>query len=110
MFANNLLEFLICKFLRLLKMLILPNFANFSDIFGNILTNIVIAEQCKGVHSVDLGESFQTHIYYLLAKFGFNTAENEPCQVCLISDLITFIFITVRYYSVGLRGRPRAVL
>ena len=27
-----------------------------------------------------------THIYaYLLAKFGFDTAENEPCKVCPLS-------------------------
>ena len=46
----------------------------------------MILEQCKGVHCVDLDESFQTHIYYLLAKFGFDTAENEPCQVCPIEQ------------------------
>ena len=28
---------------------------------------------------VDLSESFQTHIFF--AKFGFDTAENEPLQV-----------------------------
>ena len=27
---------------------------------------------------VELGESFPTSIYYLLAKFGFDTAKNEP--------------------------------
>ena len=37
-----------------------------------------ILKRCKGVHCVDLGESFPTSIYYLLAKFGFDTAENEP--------------------------------
>ena len=26
------------------------------------------------------------HIYYLLAKFGLDTAENEPCQVCPIEQ------------------------
>ena len=30
---------------------------------GIFLTKIDIAELCKGVHCVDLGESFQTHIY-----------------------------------------------
>ena len=47
---------------------------------------IEIRERCKGVHCVDLGESFlnllfETDSYsneYLLAKFGFDTAENEP--------------------------------
>ena len=31
---------------------------------------------------MDLGESFHMSIYYLLANFGFDTAENEPCKVC----------------------------
>ena len=35
----------------------------------------MILEQCKGMHCVDLGE-------YLVAKFRFDTAENEPCKVC----------------------------
>ena len=34
------------------------------------------------MHCLDLGESFQTHIYW--QKFGFDTAENEPCQFCPI--------------------------
>ena len=33
------------------------------------------------VHLVDLVRSFQTSIYYLLAKFGFDTAENGPLKV-----------------------------
>ena len=53
-----------------------------------------IRERCKGVHCVDLGESFPTSIVhetnvgktatgvpsneYLIAKFGIDTAENEP--------------------------------
>ena len=37
-----------------------------------------IRERCKGVHCVDLRESFPTSTYYLLAKFGFDTAKNEP--------------------------------
>ena len=42
----------------------------------------MILDQCKGAHCVDLGESFQTHIlnYYFLAKFRFDTAENEPAK------------------------------
>ena len=39
-------------------------------------------ERCKGVQCVDLGESFPTfqRVFTLLvlAKFGFDTAENEP--------------------------------
>ena len=34
----------------------------------------------KPVNLVDLVKSFQTNI--LLAKFGFDTAENEPLKVC----------------------------
>ena len=40
------------------------------------------------MHCVDLGESFRTDSYskeYLLAKFGFDTAENESCKVCPLS-------------------------
>ena len=40
----------------------------------------MISEQCKGVHCIDLGESFQNA--YLLPKVGFDTAENEPWKVC----------------------------
>ena len=43
--------------------------------------NFEIRERCKGVHCVDLGESFQidpNSNEYFLAKFGFNTTENEP--------------------------------
>ena len=32
-------------------------------------------ELCKGLHCVDLGELSNA---YFLAKFGFDTAENEP--------------------------------
>ena len=42
----------------------------------------MILEHCKGVHCVDLGEIFQTHILYLLAKLDFDTAENEPSNAC----------------------------
>ena len=36
----------------------------------------------KCVKLVDLVKSFQTSVYYLLAKFGFDTAENETLNVC----------------------------
>ena len=57
--------------------------------------NFEIRERCEGVHCVDLGESFPTRIYlqntrwkelpnaYFVAKFGFDTAENEPTRDCL---------------------------
>ena len=49
-----------------------------------------IPKRCKGVHFVDLGESFPTQIdpnsnAYLLAKIVVDTAENEPCKVCPLS-------------------------
>ena len=66
--------------------------------------NIESRERCKGVHCVDLGESFPTHFHfsvslhvpflnllfeqiansneYLVAKFGVDTEESEPCTVC----------------------------
>ena len=40
-----------------------------------------IEERCKGVHCVDLGESFPNSNEYLLAKIGVDTAENEPLEV-----------------------------
>ena len=33
------------------------------------------------MYYVDLGESFHMSIYYVLAKFGFDTAENGPSKV-----------------------------
>ena len=45
---------------------IVANFAEFWQISSNLNANFlenVILELCKGVHCVDLGESFQTHIY-----------------------------------------------
>ena len=37
------------------------------------------------MYCADLGESVHMSIYYLLAKFGFDTAENEPCKVYPLS-------------------------
>ena len=45
------------------------------------IKQIEALERCKGVHCVDLGENFPKSIYYLIAKFGFDTAENEPFKV-----------------------------
>ena len=39
------------------------------------------------VNLVNLVKGFQTSSYYLLAKFGFDTAENESLKVCLIFKL-----------------------
>ena len=49
------------------------------------MTKFEIGEWCEGVDCVDLGESFQMSIYYLLPKFGFDRAENEPCKFCPLS-------------------------
>ena len=49
-------------------------------------------ERCKGVHCVVLGESFPTSICYVFAKFGFDTAENEPFNFHNFSSLQGFNF------------------
>ena len=48
----------------------------------------------KRVNLVDLVKSFPSSIYYLLAKFGFDTAENEPLKVC--QKLAKLVRIKVR--------------
>ena len=62
-------------------------------IFGG---NFEIEERCKGVHCVDLGESFPDSYSneYLLATIGVDTAENEPLEVW--GKLIQII----QYYSI----------
>ena len=49
-------------------------FAKFSKIFYKIWQNFEIAELCKGVHCVDLGESFQTHIFL---QFSFRCSRER---------------------------------
>ena len=66
--------------------------ARFSAIFNE---KIDIRERCKGVPCVDLDESFSTSIYYLLAKFGFDTAENfiylfVPLRCLQFSGIVWF--------------------
>ena len=68
----------------------------FSSFQGRVLARFFLArlfelgfqKRCKGVHYVDIGESFPTSYSneYLLAKFGFDTGENESPKVYLISD------------------------
>ena len=62
------------------------------------------------VHLVDLVKSFQTSIQYLLAKFGVDTAENEPLKVC--QKLANSYLKKVRKKRIGLapRGCPRPTL
>ena len=52
------------------------------DLFPSPMVFLVfwdsIPKRCKGVLCVDLGESFPNSNEYLLAKLGFDTAENEP--------------------------------
>ena len=58
-FAKSFAEF--CKSRQLAKNSKKSQF--FEKILSNFLGKHVISEQCKGVHCVDLDESFQTHIY-----------------------------------------------
>ena len=53
-------------------LLLLHTFSTSTNPSGISNENFEIRESCKGVHCVDLGESFSTSIYYLLAKCGFN--------------------------------------
>ena len=48
----------------------------------NICWNIEVWAVQKHVNLVDLVKELSNE--YLLAKFGFDTAENEPLKVCLI--------------------------
>ena len=43
-----------------------------------------ILEQCKVVHCVDLGGSFQTHIYLQIFYWVFDTPGNEPSDICQV--------------------------
>ena len=49
------------------------------------------------MHCVDLGESFPTSYSneYLLAKFGFNTAENKPSTICQDSAIIILTSLVI---------------
>ena len=38
-------------------------------------------KKCGNLYTVDLVESFQTSIYYLLANIGVDAAENGPLKV-----------------------------
>ena len=49
----------------------------FTQTFGNFVFEAV--QQC--VYLLDLVKSFPTSIYYLLAKLGVDTAENEPSKI-----------------------------
>ena len=69
--------------------------------FQQILNEkIEIRERCKGVHCVDLGESFQidpNSNEYLLAKIGVDTAENE---------LLHVLFIIIQYNNYIIQSCP----
>ena len=70
---------------------------------------IEIGERCKGVHCVDLGESFPTRIYYLLAKIGVDTAENEPLEVRGENSIQqSFASLVAKPFS--LKGRAGSVI
>ena len=58
----------------------LLNFAKFTNNFGKFLTK---NWDCRAVQRSALCRSRrELSNAYLLVKFGFDTAENEPCQVC----------------------------
>ena len=53
-----------------------------------ILTEFLNAERCKVqkyANLVDLVTQIANSNEYLLAKFSFDTAENEPCKLCPLS-------------------------
>ena len=55
------------------------------------LPKIEIAELCKGVHCVDLEESFQMSVYYLLAKIGVDAAERiRPVKFAERAERVRF--------------------
>ena len=58
-----------------------------STIFLTKLRLQSCAKECKGVYCADLGEIFQMSIYYLLAKIGFDTFENEHSKVATVIQL-----------------------
>ena len=64
---------------------------------------IEIRERCKGVHCVDLGESFPTSIY--LQKIGVDTAENEPLEV-LFNIIQYYSFVSLAVNKKGQQGIP----
>ena len=56
----------------------------------------------KHVNLVDLVKTQEFSNEYFLAKFGFDTAENEPCQVCPTPRNAAAI-------RAGRDGRPQAL-
>ena len=66
------------------------NFSTKHVEFGDVCKECisVLLSPTTHVYCVDLGERFHMSIYYLLillAKIGFDTAENQPCKVCPLS-------------------------
>ena len=75
------------------------SFSPFRGCFGQVLFSPVFdygfQKRCKGVHFVDLGESFlfeqiANSNEYLLAKFGFDAAENETLGIGNLTGIWTF--------------------
>ena len=54
----------------------------FRKIVDDFLQKIEFGAVQKDVSLVDLEKCCKMSIYYLFAKFGFDTAENEPLKVC----------------------------
>ena len=68
---------------------------------------IEIRERCKGVHCVDLGESFPTSIY--LQKIGVDTAENEPLEIWVkIIQYYSFVSLVASPLARGRRAQPHS--
>ena len=51
------------------------------NIFSDFQTKIELRELCKGVHLNFCRSRRELSNEYLLAKFGFDTAENEPFKI-----------------------------
>ena len=82
------------------------NFSNFAKIllkFAEILQkiwhNFEVAELCKGVHCVDLGESFQTHNF--LQNFVSIQPRTSPVKFAR-----PLAVQTLAYQVEGTRSRP----
>ena len=68
----------------------MSDFIKFSRIFSRILINNDIAELCKGAHCVDLGESFQRHIF--LQNFASTQPRTSPLKFAASRDVPFTVF------------------
>ena len=85
-------------------------FLNFSEFFDKLTSNKFLEKneilgQCKGVHCVDLSESFQTHIY--LQNFVSIQPRTSPVKFAASRDAIPSEGAPPRH-GAALRPRRRA--